>query len=140
VWAGEGVLLAQPQTYMNRSGWAVECLVDAHGVAPGRLLVAFDDVALPLGSLRLRPRGGPGGHRGLESVIDGLRSEEVARLRLGIAPAAEAAAGVDLADFVLAPFTASEEPAVEEMLARAVAAVETWREAGIEAAMNRHNG
>jgi len=133
------VLLAQPQTFMNRSGWAVECLVEAHGVAPDRLLVAFDDVALPLGSLRLRPRGGPGGHRGLESVIDSLRRDEVPRLRLGVAPAPEEAAAEDLADFVLAPFAAEERPAVEEMLARAVAAVETWREAGIDAAMNRHN-
>lgn len=139
VWVGEGIVLAQPQTYMNRSGWSVECLVDTRGVRREDLLVAFDDVALPLGALRLRPRGGPGGHRGLESVIDSLRGEEVPRLRLGVAPPAEASAGVDLADFVLSPFAEEERTAVDDLLIRAVEAVETWRQAGIDAAMNRHN-
>lgn len=124
---------------MNRSGWAVECLVDALGVAPGDLLLAFDDVALPLGALRLRPRGGPGGHRGLESVIDSLRSEEVHRLRLGIAPGGGAEGVADLAGYVLSPFDAGEQAAVEELLERAAGAAECWRREGIEAAMNRWN-
>lgn len=132
-------MLAQPQTYMNRSGWSVECLVDTRGVRRDDLLVAFDDVTLPLGAIRLRPRGGPGGHRGLESVIDSLRGEDVPRLRLGVAPPGESAVDVDLADFVLAPFAEAECAAVDDLLARAVEAVETWRESGIDAAMNRHN-
>jgi PTH1 family peptidyl-tRNA hydrolase len=125
---------------MNRSGWAVECLVDAHQVPIERVLVAFDDVALPLGALRLRPRGGPGGHRGLESVIACLRTDEVPRLRLGIAPPADAEPPADLSDFVLAPFAETEREPVDQMLARAVEAVETWRDSGLEAAMNRFNG
>lgn len=124
---------------MNRSGWSVECLVDTRGVRRDDLLVAFDDVTLPLGAIRLRPRGGPGGHRGLESVIDSLRGEDVPRLRLGVAPPGESAVDVDLADFVLAPFAEAECAAVDDLLARAVEAVETWRESGIDAAMNRHN-
>lgn len=125
---------------MNRSGWAVECLADAYEVPRERILVAFDDVALPLGTLRLRPRGGPGGHRGLESVLASLRSDEVPRLRLGIAPPPDAAPPADLSDFVLAPFDAAEREAVDQLLARAVDAVETWRQSGLEAAMNRFNG
>jgi PTH1 family peptidyl-tRNA hydrolase len=132
--------LAQPQTYMNRSGWAVECLVDTYAVAADRLLVAFDDVALPLGALRLRPRGGPGGHRGIESVVDSLRSEEVPRLRLGIAPQGGAESLSDLPSYVLAPFDSGEREAVEALLERAVGAAEAWRLDGIETAMNRWNG
>jgi PTH1 family peptidyl-tRNA hydrolase len=125
---------------MNRSGWAVECLVDAYAIPIERVLIAFDDVALPLGALRLRPRGGPGGHRGLESVIASLRTDEVPRLRLGIAPPPDADPPADLSEFVLAPFAAAEHDPVDRMLARAVEAVETWRDAGLEAAMNRFNG
>src|SRR6185503_4967604 len=79
-------LLAMPQTYMNRSGWAARCLVETHGIDPLDVLVVYDEVALPLGRLRLRKSGSPGGHRGLESVIENLRTDQVPRLRLGIAP------------------------------------------------------
>ena len=133
-------MVAQPQTYMNRSGWAVECLVDALDVAPDRLLVVFDDTTLPLGTLRLRPRGGPGGHRGLESVLASLRRDELPRLRLGIAPSGESALAGDLSEFVLGPFAADEAAPVDAMLARAAEAVDAWRHEGIEAAMNRFNG
>jgi peptidyl-tRNA hydrolase, PTH1 family len=139
VWRDAEVVLAQPQTYMNRSGWAVACLRDLHAVAPDRLLVAFDDVALPLGALRLRPRGGAGGHRGLESVLASLESEAAPRLRLGIAPAGGAESLADLSAFVLAPFGGEERATVEDLLERAVEAVEVWRVEGIEAAMNRSN-
>ena len=140
VWRAPGAVLAQPQTYMNRSGWAVECLLEVHGVEPDRLLVAFDDVALPLGALRLRPRGCAGGHRGLESILASLRGDAVTRLRMGIAPAAGTEQHVDLSAFVLAPFAVEEREAVERLLDRAADAVEVWREMGIEEAMNRSNG
>lgn len=132
-------MLAQPQTYMNRSGWAVDCLLDVYAVEPDRLLVAFDDVALPLGVLRLRPRGGAGGHRGLESVLASLQTEGAPRLRMGIAPVGGAESISDLSAFVLAPFAGEESEAVAGLLERAVEAVEVWRAAGIEAAMNRSN-
>ena len=69
----QATLLAQPQTYMNRSGWAARCLLESHGLDPAGVLVVYDEVALPLGKLRLRKSGSPGGHRGLESVIENLR-------------------------------------------------------------------
>jgi PTH1 family peptidyl-tRNA hydrolase len=133
------LLLAMPQTFMNRSGYAARCLVERYGIASGDLLVVYDDVELPLGRLRLRPGGGPGGHRGMESVIHNLRTEAVPRLRLGIRPE-NLAAGEDLVEFVLAPFPADERPLVERLVERAAEACEAWLEHGIDSAMNRFNG
>lgn len=134
-----GVALAQPQTYMNRSGWAARCLVELDGFRPEDILVVYDEMALPLGRLRLRPRGGPGGHRGIESVLQNLRTDEVPRLRCGIggdgSPAPEG-----WSEWVLEPFTAAEEAVVAAMVGRAADACEEWIEAGTEAAMNRFNG
>ena len=135
--AGE-LLLCRPQTYMNRSGWALRCLAERHRIDPASMLVVFDDVALPLGRLRARARGGPGGHRGMESVIENLRTEEVPRLRLGIG-AGEVDAAQDLADFVLAPFTAEERMRVDDLVERAAEAAGVWAVEGIAAVMNRFN-
>lgn len=134
---GGRLLLAQPQTYMNRSGFAARCLVERRGLAAAELLVVYDEVALPLGRVRVRPGGGPAGHRGIESVIAELRTDEVARVRLGIAPQEPPA---DLAGFVLAPFSADEEEAAAAMVARGADACETWLAEGVAAAMNRFNG
>jgi PTH1 family peptidyl-tRNA hydrolase len=134
---GPGLLLAKPQTYMNRSGYSARCLLERRGLEPGDLLVVYDDAALPLGRLRLRAGGSPGGHRGMESVLGELASDEVARLRLGIAPPEPVE---DLVDFVLRPFAAAEEPVVTAMVARAADASEEWLAAGAEAAMSRFNG
>ncbi|HEX2254086.1 MAG TPA: aminoacyl-tRNA hydrolase [Thermoanaerobaculia bacterium] len=134
--APAGLLLAQPQTFMNRSGHAARCLVERYGFAPAEVLVVYDEVALPLGRLRLRPSGGPAGHRGMESVLGELRTDEVARLRLGIAPAE---APGDLVAFVLAPFAADELEVVEPMISRAADACEAWAVEGAERAMNRFN-
>jgi PTH1 family peptidyl-tRNA hydrolase len=134
-----GVVLARPETFMNRSGWAVRCLVDRHGVAAGGLLVVYDDVALPLGRVRIRPGGSAGGHRGLESILESLQSDEVPRLRLGVAPADGALPEGDLADYVLGRFEASELAAAEELVERAGLAARLWLTDGIEAAMNRFN-
>ncbi|MFL6291733.1 MAG: aminoacyl-tRNA hydrolase [Thermoanaerobaculia bacterium] len=136
---GQSTLLAQPQTYMNRSGWAARCLVETHGLDPAAVLVVYDEVALPLGKLRLRKSGSPGGHRGLESVIENLRTDQVPRLRLGIAPE-EPPRGEDLVEFVLAPFPPGEREAVEAMIARAADACEAWVREGAEAAMAKFNG
>ena len=135
------VLLAAPQTFMNRSGYAVRCLVERHGIAVEDVLVAYDDLDLPLGRLRLRRSGSPGGHRGMESVIASLRTEEVARLRMGVAGGPDGAPKGDaLVDYVLAPFTPEEAEAVAAMIERAADACETWLTEGPEAAMSRHNG
>ena len=135
----EGVLLAWPQTYMNRSGFSVRCLAERHDLEASDLLVVYDDVALPLARLRVRPRGGPGGHRGMESVIRNLQTDEIARLRLGILPEA-AIPDEELSEFVLAPFAESEREAAEAMCRRAADACEGWLRDGFEITMNRYNG
>jgi PTH1 family peptidyl-tRNA hydrolase len=105
------------------------------------VLVVYDEVNLPLGKLRLRRAGSPAGHRGLESVIENLRSAEVPRLRLGVAPEeGKPAGGEELVEFVLSPFAAEEREAVEEMIGRAADACEAWLRDGVDAAMGRFNG
>ena len=133
------VLLVQPQTYMNRSGYAARCLQERHGFAASDLLVVFDDVNLPLGRLRLRRDGSPGGHRGLESIRESLATDEVPRLRLGVALETGPPPGEVLVDFVLQPFDRAETAAVDEMIGRAADACEAWLVDGIDAAMNRFN-
>lgn len=132
------VLLARPQTYMNRSGYAARCLVERHDLAPEAVLVVYDEIDLPLGRLRLRRAGSPAGHRGMESVIENLRTEEVPRLRVGIAPAVRPSAE-ELAEFLLSPFTAEEREQIDEAVQRAADACEVWRREGLEAAMRRFN-
>lgn len=136
---GEGAWLALPQTYMNRSGYAARCLVESHGFAPESVLVVYDEVNLPLGRLRLRKSGSPAGHRGLESILENLRTDQVPRLRLGIAGPDGPPRGEDLPEFVLAPFAPEEKEAVDEMVQRAADACEAWIREGAEAAMNRFN-
>ena len=135
----DGNYLAWPQTYMNRSGYAVRCLVERYAFEPRDILVVYDDVALPLGRLRLRGRGGPGGHRGMESVIRNLNTDEIARLRLGILPDEEMS-DEELSDFVLADFSADEAEAVETMELRAAEACQSWLRDGLDTSMNRFNG
>jgi PTH1 family peptidyl-tRNA hydrolase len=132
-------LLVLPQTFMNRCGYAVRCLVERSGVSSRDILVVYDDVALPLGRMRARPGGGAGGHRGMESVLENLQTGEVPRLRLGVAPATGIRPGDDLAPFVLAPFEESEQGAVAELVERGADAIELWLREGIEAVMNRCN-
>ena len=133
-------LLVQPQTYMNRSGYAARCLVELHQIEPSAVLVVYDEINLPLGKLRLRRSGSPAGHRGLESILENLRTDQVPRLRLGVAPAEGPPPGEDLADFVLAPFAEDEREPAEEMIRRAADACETWLREGVDVAMNRFNG
>jgi peptidyl-tRNA hydrolase, PTH1 family len=140
------VLLAKPQTYMNRSGFAARCLVELHGLDPAALLVVYDEVNLPFGRLRLRRSGSPAGHRGIESILENLRTDEVARLRIGIgsparvAAAAAAVTAEGLVDHVLSPFTPAEEAALAPVVQRAADACEAWLRDGIDAAMSRFNG
>lgn len=131
------LLLVKPLTWMNRSGLALRCLLERGHIEPTRLLVVFDDVALPLGTLRLRGAGGPGGHRGLESVLEHLRSDEVARLRCGIADGLERE---ELSEFVLGQFGPDEQPIATAMVDRAASACLVWSSEGLEIAANRFNG
>ena len=135
--SGVPVLLALPQTYMNASGGAVSALCQKNGVDPADLCVVVDEIALPLGTLRLRERGSAGGHRGLESVI-GRIGPEFPRLRVGIR-GERYSREIDLADYVLAPFAKGEREAYEDALARSLEALRLWLTTGIDAAMRCAN-
>lgn len=128
------VVVAQPLTFMNDSGRAVGPLVEALGVAGEDLLVVCDDLALPLGRIRLRRRGSSGGHKGLASIIQALATEEFPRLRIGIGPVRGEAV-----EFVLGEFDRAERATIEEAVREAVEAVRSWATRGIEEAMNRFN-
>ena len=130
------IAVVKPQTYMNRSGRVLRPLVSEGLDLVRDLLVVVDDFALPLGALRLRPRGSAGGHNGLESVEAALQTNEYARLRIGIGPVPE---GQDPADFVLERFTKAELAELVELLPELHDAVECWVAEGIEEAMNRYN-
>lgn len=142
----ERALLVQPQTFMNRSGYALRCLAEKWAYRPGDFLIVYDDIDLQLGTLRMRKSGGPGGHRGLESVIENFRTTEVPRLRVGIQPVVVEASAIDsepavsLADFVLAPFSPAERVMVDREIQRAADACECWLSDGVERAMGRFNG
>ncbi len=130
------ILLAKPQTYVNRSGIAVADLLRRHRVKIEDLLVIADDLDLPLGRLRLRAGGSHGGHNGLRSVIEALGRDDFPRLRAGIG---RPPSGVDPAEFVLTPFREDEDDAMHTALTRAADAVETVLREGLQAAMNRFN-
>jgi PTH1 family peptidyl-tRNA hydrolase len=133
------VLLVKPLTYMNRSGYAVRCLLERRDLMPENILVIYDEVHLPLGSLRLRGSGDPAGHRGMESIVRSVQTTQVPRLRLGVGGSDGAPAAETLADYVLEPFAADERDSADEMVSRAADAVEAWLSQGLEAAMNKFN-
>jgi len=132
------VLLALPQTFMNASGEAVRALCQKHDVDPRELCVVVDEIALPLGTLRMRARGSAGGHNGLKSVIAHLGTTEFARLRVGVRGEWYSRER-DLADYVLEPFSKAEREHFEESVGRAAEALRTWLTQGIDAAMRRAN-
>ena len=131
------VTLAKPQTFMNLSGDAVSCLNSKHESGEKlSLIVISDDLALPFGSIRLRERGGAGGHNGLKSIIAALGTNEFVRLRIGIQPEHQIN---DAKRFVLDGFTSSEKESLEEILERAEQAVRSVLRDGIAKAMSLHN-
>lgn len=130
---GRKVLLVKPLTFMNLSG---EALRRTEGLLPSSLLVVCDDINLPLGTVRMRAGGGPGGHRGLESIEEALGTRSFPRLRLGCGPAPE---GEEWSDYVLGPFSSEELPLRDGLLDRAVEAVETAVRRDIQTAMNEFN-
>lgn len=132
------VLLAKPQTYMNLSGESVKGLLVKHAVPRDRLLVVSDDVALPVGRLRIRPSGSSGGQKGLQNVIDCLGADDFPRLRVGVA-GDRFRPGEDKADYVLDRFSKAERAALAPVLDAACEAIEAFVVEGIDAAMNRFN-
>lgn len=130
----EKIILAMPQTYMNLSGQAVSSLLHWYKLAPADLVVVYDDLDLPAGTLRLRPAGGSGGHRGMQSIIAALGTENFVRLRVGIGrPPAEE---METADYVLSRLDLRE---MEDVLQSAAAAVLCLLREGLEKAMNLYN-
>ena len=134
---GETVLeLAKPMTFMNLSGDALDCLLGKEGRALNRTIVVYDELALPLGTLRVRPKGSHGGHNGIKSIISRTGSEDFTRIRCGIMP--DHPVG-DVSNFVLARFGSKERETVEKMVANAVEATEVVIKFGIERAMQEFN-
>jgi len=133
---GQKVLLLSPTTYMNLSGASVQEAKNFFKLADEDLLVVCDDMNLPLGKLRFRPRGSSGGQKGLENIIQQLGTEEFSRLRIGVGTAPE---GWDWADYVLSKFAPEEVPLIEQAVARAADAVADWAREGIEFCMNQYN-
>ena len=136
---GERVLLALPQTYMNASGEAVSALCKRNGIDPQDLCVVYDDIDLPLGSLRMRARGSAGGQKGMASVISHLGTSDVPRLRIGVRGERYVKGERELADYVLAPFSRAERDVLEAATTRAVEALRLWLVRGIDSAMMRAN-
>ncbi len=134
--AGEKVLLVKPQTFMNRSGQGVAAAAEFFGVEGEDILVVVDDLDLPPGAIRLRPKGSAGGHNGIKDVIRHLGHQEFPRLRVGIGSAPER---VDPADYVLTRPTDDERKLLDEAVERAADAAETWIESGIQRAMALYN-
>jgi PTH1 family peptidyl-tRNA hydrolase len=137
VLGGRETLLVKPLSFMNASGAPVQRVLAERAASPADLVVVVDDVALDLGTLRVRERGSHGGHNGLRSLVGALGTEEFARVRIGVR---RGDLPPDLADYVLSDFGADEAGPVLEAVARAADAVSCLLEEGPAAAMNRFNG
>jgi peptidyl-tRNA hydrolase, PTH1 family len=141
--ASRDVILAKPETFMNLSGSAVQALVREYEVDPQRdLIVLYDEVEFPLGTLRIRERGSSAGHNGVKSISGALRSEEWIRIRIGVAPELPAAAELarrQRKEYVLAPMRKAELALLDGALDRAAKAVEVILAEGVGAAMNEFN-
>ncbi len=135
--AGQPVILAKPETFMNLSGLSVrELLAEYQADATSDLIVIYDELDFPLGTIRIRQRGSSAGHNGMESILGALGTDEFLRIRLGIAPERKIE---DTVKFVLAPFRKAQLKVVDEVLDMAAEAVEVILKEGPAAAMNRFN-
>ena len=134
---GQDVLLAKPETYMNLSGASVRDLARKYEVQPEQdLIVIYDELDLPFGSIRVRPRGSSAGHNGIASVIGALDTQEIMRIRLGVGPDHPVGDG---ARYVLSQFKKSQYPVLDQALDAAAEAVRVILKDGVDAAMNRFN-
>jgi len=147
------VLLLKPQTYMNLSGVAVQRVMQAYDIAPHEIVVAYDDLDLDVGRLRIRKKGGHGGHKGVRSIIEYLGTPNFVRLRMGIGRpdsvmsevevsaevSAETSGGNSIVEFVLQPFTQEEQPIVDRAVKRAAEAIRLIVADRLDAAMNAYN-
>jgi PTH1 family peptidyl-tRNA hydrolase len=135
-WRDRGTLIVKPLTFMNLSGQAVGELARYFKVEPPDVLIVVDDVHLPLGRLRIRARGSAGGHNGLKSIEAHLGTDEYPRLRVGVG---RESGGIEMSDHVLMRFDPDERGVIDETIGKAVDAVETFLQEGIDVVMNRYN-
>ncbi len=133
---GGSYALLKPLTYMNRSGAEVAHFVRVFQLDLPDLLVIFDDISLPIGTIRLRKKGGAGGQNGVQDIIEHLHTSDFPRLRFGIGN--DFARGQQI-DYVLAPFVAAQQPGIEDAITQATDAILTFVQEGIDIAMNRYN-
>ena len=139
---GEQLLLAKPRTFVNLSGNPVACLVHKHDIPLSDLLVIYDDLDLPLGKIRLRQNGSSGGHKGMNSIVSALGSEDFPRIRVGIGrpQAGEQSINEDaIVNYVLSDFSPQEEAIIKPVIATVSEAIDCFLSQGIEAAMSKFN-
>jgi PTH1 family peptidyl-tRNA hydrolase len=133
---GHEVMLAKPQTFMNLSGTSVGPLVEKHSIGAEKLVVVYDELDLPWGSLRIKPKGSAAGHKGMKSVIGSLGTSDLVRVRLGIHPGHPIRNG---ADFVLAPIGKAQRQELDELVGLAADAVSSIIAEGVVMAMTKYN-
>ncbi|GAK50736.1 peptidyl-tRNA hydrolase [Candidatus Moduliflexus flocculans] len=130
----QDALLIQPHTYMNLSGVAVEAVLRQYDESPAQMIVVYDDLDLAPGRLRIRTKGGHGGHKGVKSIIEHLSTQEFLRIRIGIGRPQD-----DVVDYVLQPFLQEERPVIGEVMRQAIHAIELIVSGQIAMAMNLYN-
>jgi PTH1 family peptidyl-tRNA hydrolase len=134
---GHKVLLLKPQTYMNLSGQSVVDVVNFYKISINKIIVVYDDMDIPLGKIRIRPGGSSGGHKGIDSIIYNLSTNQFSRLRVGIdKPKGE----YDAADYVLGKFPSEDVPIIDKAVQAAAEASLFIVRSGIDEAMNKYNG
>ncbi len=134
---GQKVMLAQPQTFMNLSGESIRALLDYYKTDREKLVIIYDDISLPVGQVRVRPKGSAGGHNGIKNIIQHLGTEEFARIRIGVGAKPE---GGDLVKHVLGRFSREEDGMIRDVFALAEEALLAMLNEDVAAAMNRVNG
>jgi PTH1 family peptidyl-tRNA hydrolase len=134
--AGQRVILAKPQTYMNNSGDAVGPLANFYKMPPENIFVVYDEMDIPLGTIRLREKGGAGGHNGMKSIIQHI-GQDFPRMRLGVG---RPPGRMEPPAYLLQDFSNEQLPIVSDMIDEAIRAIETYLQEGIQMAMSRHNG
>lgn len=135
--AGEKVMLAQPQTYMNFSGESVRALMDYYKIDIEDLLVIYDDISLDVGQIRMRGKGSAGGHNGIKSIIQHTGTQEFARIKIGVGQKPE---GGDLVKHVLGRFSREEDGMFRDVFALAEEGLLAWLQEDMKSAMNKVNG
>jgi PTH1 family peptidyl-tRNA hydrolase len=133
---GRQVMLAKPQTFMNLSGTSLAPLMEKHSIELANLVVVYDELDLPWGALRIKPRGSAAGHNGMKSVIQSLRTSDVIRVRIGVHPGHPLNSGTE---YLLAPMKRSQMKELDELVGNAADAVSSIIAEGVEMAMTKYN-